>query len=333
MISTIFGLIRGAVGHDLLRRLQSEGADEHREPAQHRPFALASAGRNSSPASRSASDGAAARCGGPATAGEACRRAVSAVCRRPKVPTRPAASSIASAMPSSLRQISATSGASASLSSNWPSWRRSVRQTAASPGMRARSAPSIPRLPADNASGGRRWTCSPSDPQRFAAGRQDVHAGAASNDALRPAPPAVSMTCSQLSRISSSRLSRRKATRLGIGSRACAARPSGDGQRARHQLRIGQRPEIEEADLAVEIGEQAMGRRPRRPWSCRCRPARRCVTKRSAPQLARDVVDGVVAPDHPRQRDGRLAAGARSPAADGRRRLGRGALTTGATKQ
>ena len=156
-------------------RLQGEAAGQiaRRRSTCARPRA---AGRSSSRASRAGCGGAARRA---APGGEQLESS-SRCAARPPTPNasiRAAASSMASGMPSSLRQMSATSGASASPNENVGGRRRTLDEE-------------LDRRKAERLGGGRAGDAGGSRqrrqamhllalaPQRLAAGRQDLHLGA-----------------------------------------------------------------------------------------------------------------------------------------------------------
>ena len=96
----------GSPAAHVFRRLERERAGEHGEPAKQTLLALVEERVAPLHRARAACDGAEAPCDFPPSADEMRRRAGRAICSGDSTRTRAAASSIASGMPSSRRQIS-----------------------------------------------------------------------------------------------------------------------------------------------------------------------------------------------------------------------------------
>ncbi len=192
----------------------------------------------------------------------------SAICASERTRTRAAASSIASGMPSSRRQICGDGGGvrrRSARSSAPAAWARSTNSATASDVERRR----VGRVGGASERGAPRDLAG--DVQRLAAGGEDAQARAAGEQRVRQLGGSASTRCSQLSSTSSSLAPPIAPASASIGSAhpPAARRPA----RRRPRRAAARRRQAEQARRAAP--RPARARRPRaQAASCRCRPGR-----------------------------------------------------------
>ena len=202
--------------------------------------------------------GVAVRRGAPNSGRLSFRRAA-----RPSTPstsTRGAANSIASGKPSSLRQISTTSGAFASVSAKSSTIAVTRSTNSCTAGKAAASAAVSLDDGCGLLRGPRRYSRSPATPSGSLLVARMLTPGAPLRIAAARLA-AASMTCSQLSSSSSIRLSLRPATRPGSGSSVRISEAEHGRNRARHQARVAERRQIDQPDAVFVAGDHALGDR------------------------------------------------------------------------